>query len=182
MAHVELVSEASEESVGGSERTTEMQHPKGDDVHTTVTSSDSGTVRPAWEEAQTGTVWIPTPTPSSNKGKEKAMPMQPTQKTAKSPVVTALLLPNYLTDSHFAEFVQNFNHKWMEQTEQFARIKQHMTTEQCHSRAQCSRNNEPEETLVRDYPEMDSRKLMEYPPRGQTSLHQPETGTRGVHW
>ena len=79
MAHIEPpVSEASEELVGGTERTTEMQHAEGDDVHMTLASSNSGTVRPAQEGAQTGTTRIPTPTPSSSKGK-KATPIQPTQ-------------------------------------------------------------------------------------------------------
>ena len=57
--------------------------------------------------------------------------MQPLQKLTKPSVVAAPLLPNDLTQAHFAEFVLNFNHKWMEQTSWFDSIEQRLTaTEQ----------------------------------------------------
>src|SRR6266481_1406597 len=81
--------------------------------------------------------------------------------------------------SHFAEFVLNFNHKWTEQTSQFDGIERWLAaTEKNHSQTQCSEAcNEPEETLVRDYPNEDNRRERGSSPRGRAA----ETGTRGVH-
>src|SRR6266481_8769874 len=81
MTHSEVhVSEVSEGQPGGTKRTVEVQHPKWDGDHTTITASNSRTVRPAWDESQTDTTWGTAPTPSTSKGKEKATPAQPTQK------------------------------------------------------------------------------------------------------
>src|SRR6266481_4117043 len=71
------VSEVSEGQPGGTERTVEVQHPKRDGDHMTITASDSRTVRPARDKSRTDTTWGTAPTPSTSKGKEKAMPMQP---------------------------------------------------------------------------------------------------------
>jgi len=111
-----------------------VQHPKQDGDHMTIMASGSGTVRPAQDKSQTDTMLGNTPTPSTSKGKEKAMPAQPIQKSTKPSVVAAPLPPNYLTQSHFAEFVLNFNHKWTEQTSRLNGIKQQLAaTEQNYS-------------------------------------------------
>src|SRR6266481_7070839 len=119
------------------------------------------------------------PTPGTSKGKEKATPAQPIQKSMKPSVVAASLPPNYLTQSHFTEFVLNFNHKWTEQTNWFDGIERRLAaTEKNHSRTQCSEAcDEPEETLARDYPNEDNRREGGSSPRGRAA----ETGTRGVH-
>src|SRR6266481_7699029 len=113
------VSEVSEGQPGSTERAVEVQHPEQDGDHTTIAPSDSGTVRPAQDESRTDTMWGTAPTPGISKGKEKATPVQPIQKSTKPSVTAAPLPSNYLTQSHFAEFVLNFNHKWTEQTNQF---------------------------------------------------------------
>src|SRR6266481_8412897 len=118
------VSEVSKGQPGGAERTVEVQHPEWDGDHTTIAASDSRTVRPAQDESRTDTMWGTAPTPGTSKGKEKATPAQPTQKSMKPSVVAAPLPPNYLTQAHFTEFMLNFNHKWMEQTSQFNSIEQ----------------------------------------------------------
>src|SRR6266481_684794 len=94
-------------------------------------------------------------------------------------VMAAPLLPNYLTQAHFAEFVLNFNYKWMEQTSRFNGIEQWLSaTEQHYLRTQCSEAyNKPEETLARDYPDEDNCGERGLSPRGRTA----ETGTRGTH-
>src|SRR6266481_2752609 len=118
------------------------------------------------------------PTPGTSKGKEKATPAQPIQKSMKPSVVAASLPPNYLTQSHFTEFVLNFNHKWTEQTNWFDGIERRLAaTEKNHSRTQCSEAcDEPEETLARDYPNEDNRRERGSSPRGRAA----EMGTRGV--
>src|SRR6266481_4799399 len=162
------VSEVSEGQPGGTKRTVKVQHPKQDGDHMTIAASDSGTVRPAQDESRTDTMQGTTPTPSTSKGKEKATPIQPIQKSTKPSVAVAPLLPNYLTQAHFAEFVLNFNHKWTEQTSWFNGIEQRLAaTEQNYSRTQCSKAyNEPEETLARDYPDEDNRGERGSSPRG----------------
>src|SRR6266481_467638 len=172
------VSEVSKGQPGGTERAVEVQHPKRDGDHTTIAPSNSGTIRPAQDESRTDTMRGTAPTPSTSKGKEKAMPMQPIQKSMKPSVAAAPLPPNYLTQSHFAEFVLNFNHKWTEQTSQFDGIERRLAaTEKNHSRTQCSEAcDEPEVTLVRDYPNEDNRGERGSSPRGRAT----EMGTRGV--
>src|SRR6266481_9513136 len=113
------VSEVSKGQPGGTKRAVEVQHPERDGDHTTIAPSDSGTIRPARDESRTDTMLGTAPTPGTSKGKEKATPAQPIQKSMKPSVAAASLLPNYLMQSHFAEFVLNFNHKWTEQTNWF---------------------------------------------------------------
>src|SRR6266481_1810798 len=120
------VSEVSEGQPGGTKRTVKVQHPEQDGDHMTITASDSRTVRPARDESRTDMMWGTAPTPSTSKGKEKATPAQPTQKSMKPSVAAAPLPPNYMTQAHFAEFVLNFNHKWMEHTSQFDGIKRRL--------------------------------------------------------
>src|SRR6266481_5887775 len=91
------VSEVSKGQPGGTERTVEVQHPDWDGDHMTIAASDSGTVRPARDESQTDTTQGTAPTPGTSKGKEKAMPAQPTQKSMKPSVAAAPLPPDYLT-------------------------------------------------------------------------------------
>src|SRR6266481_7723252 len=67
------VSEVSEGQLGGTERTVKVQHPKRDGDHMTIAASNSGTVRPAWDEPRTDTTWGTAPIPGTRKGKEKAM-------------------------------------------------------------------------------------------------------------
>src|SRR6266481_6367115 len=140
MTHSEVyVSEVSEGQPGSTERTVEVQHPEWGGDHTTIAASNSGTVRPARDKSRTDMAWGTPPTPSTSKGKEKATPVQPIQKLTNPSVTAALLLPNYLTQAHFAEFMLNFNHKWMEQTSQFDSIKRQLAaTEQNYSQTQCS--------------------------------------------
>src|SRR6266481_9042289 len=85
-AHVSKVSEG---QPGGTERTIKVQHPEWDGDHMTIAASDSGTVRPTRDESQTDTMWGTAPTPGTSKGKEKATPTQPTQKSMKPSVVAA---------------------------------------------------------------------------------------------
>src|SRR6266481_2918577 len=172
------VSEVSEGQPGGTKRAIEVQHPEWDGDHTTIAPSDSRTVRPARDESQTDMMRGTAPTPGTSKGKEKAMPTQPTQKSTKPSVMAAPLPPNYLTQAHFTEFVLNFNHKWTEQTSRFDGIEQWLAaTEQHYSPTQCSKAyDEPEETLVRDYLDEDNHRERGSSPRGQTA----ETGTRGA--
>src|SRR6266481_7872094 len=133
------VSEVSEGQPGSTERAVEVQHPERDGDHTTIAPSDSRTIRPARDESRTDTMRGTTPTPGTSKGKEKAMPMQPIQKSMKPSVTAAPLLPNYLTQSHFAEFVLNLNHKWTEQNNRYDGIERWLAaTEQSHSRTQHS--------------------------------------------
>src|SRR6266481_4597350 len=110
------VSEVSEGQPGSTERAIEVQHPERDGDHMTIAPSNSRTIRPARDESRMDTMWGTAPTPGTSKGKEKATPTQPIQKSTKPSVAAAPLPPNYLTQSHFTEFVLNFNHKWMEQT------------------------------------------------------------------
>src|SRR6266481_2997748 len=141
MTHSEAhVSKVSKGQPGGTERTVEVQHPEQDGDHMTIAASNSGTVRPAQDESQTAMMWGTAPTPGTSKGKEKAMPAQPTQKSTKPSVVAALLPPNYLTQAHFTEFMLNFNHKWMEQTSRFDSIERRLAaTEQHYSQTQHSK-------------------------------------------
>src|SRR6266481_3040002 len=99
------VSEVSKGQPGSTERTVEVQHPEQDGDNMTIMASNNGTVRPAWDKSQTDTMWGTAPTPSTSKGKEKVMPAQPIQKSTKPSVVEALLLPKYLTQAHFSDFV-----------------------------------------------------------------------------
>src|SRR6266481_7902465 len=97
------------------------------------------------------------------------MPMLPIQKSMKPSITEDLLLPNYLTQSHFAEFVLNFNHKWTEQTSWFDGIERRLAaTEKNHSRTQHSKAcDEPEETLARDYLNEDNCGERGSTPRGR---------------
>ncbi len=127
------VSEVSKGQPGSTERAIEVQHPEWDGDHTTIAPSDSGTIRPARDESRTDTMRGTAPTPGTSKGKEKAMPTQPIQKSTKPSVAAAPLPPNYLMQSHFAEFVLNFNHKWVEQTSWFDGIERWLAaTEKNH--------------------------------------------------
>src|SRR6266481_7258032 len=93
MTHSEAhVSKVSEGQPGGTERTVKVQHPERDGDHTTIAASNSRTVRPARDESRTDMMQGTAPTPSTSKGKEKAMPTQPTQKLMK-PSVAAAPLP-----------------------------------------------------------------------------------------
>src|SRR6266481_791638 len=172
------VSEVSEGQPGSTKRAVEVQHPERDGDHTTIAPSDSGTIRPAQDESRMDMMQGTTPTPGTSKGKEKATPAQPIQKSMKPSVVAAPLPPNYLTQSHFAKFVLNFNHKWTEQTSRFNGIERQLAaTEKNHSRTQCSEAcDEPEETLARDYLNEDNRGERGSSPRGRAA----EMGTRGV--
>src|SRR6266481_1951330 len=172
------VSEVSKGQPGGTEKGVEVQQPEWDGDHMTIAPSNSGTVRPAQDESRTDMMWGTAPTPGTSKGKEKATPVQAIQKSTKPSVAAAPLPPNYLTQSHFAEFVLNFNHKWTEQTSRFDGIKRRLAaTEKNHSRTQCSEAcDKPEETLARDYPNEDNHGERGSSPRGQAA----EMGTRGV--